>query len=65
MKFFLNKNPQGKVTNLVFGLAEIIDGLIRLFSLGFVATTAPLDVSRQAAKRFGKQMREKQAASTK
>lgn len=48
---FLNKNPAGKVFNIVFGLAEILDGLVRLFSFGFLATTLTLNWSRYGAKR--------------
>ncbi len=46
MKMFINKNPSGKFTNILMGLAEIVDGLIRIISLGYLATTLPLDVSR-------------------
>lgn len=46
MKMFINKNPTGNFTNILMGLAEIVDGLVRILSLGYLATTLPLDVSR-------------------
>lgn len=46
MKLFVNKNPAGKSTNILMGLVEIVDGLVRILSLGYLATTLPLDVSR-------------------
>lgn len=45
-RLFVNKNPAGKFSNILMGLAEIVDGLVRILSLGYLATTLPLDVSR-------------------
>lgn len=47
--FFLNKHPAGKPWNALFGLAEVCDGLIRVLTFGFVATTLTLLVSRKQA----------------
>ena len=33
-----NRNPAGRVSVIVYGLAEIVDGLIRVLSLGFFHT---------------------------
>ena len=38
----LNKNPAGRIWNMIFGLCCIIDGLIRLVSLGFLHTKLPM-----------------------
>lgn len=33
--FERNRNPSGLTGNIIFGLASILDGLIRVLSLGF------------------------------
>lgn len=45
-----NRNPAGCVFMIIFAIAELVDGAIRLLSLGFLHTTLPLDVSRTAAR---------------
>ena len=44
MKLQINKNP-----SIIFGLAQLIDGIIRVISFGFVFTNLPLIVSRNQA----------------
>lgn len=46
---FRNKNPAGKHWNFLLGIAEIFDGLVRIISLGYLSTSAPLKVSRSQA----------------
>lgn len=41
-----NKNPAGKLYNMVMGLSNVFDGLVRLLSLGFFHTDIPITVSR-------------------
>lgn len=55
--FFLNKNPAGKVTNVLFGLAELVDGSVRLLSLGFIATGLTSTVSRWQVERHIKRLK--------
>jgi hypothetical protein len=44
-----NRNPAGRLWNITFGLAQLLDGLVRVLSLGQLHTTATLDVARQQA----------------
>lgn len=46
-----NRNPAGKLFNLLFGLSEIADGLIRVVSLGYLHSRFALEVSKRAVKR--------------
>ena len=50
MKIERNVHAAGRVWNMVFGIACVIDGLIRLTSFGFLHTTLCLDVARKQAK---------------
>lgn len=55
-----NRNAAGRVGNIVFGLAQLIDGIVRVLSLGFLHTSAPVTVSRwqtlRAHQRIKKQL---------
>ena len=44
-------NPAGRLWNLIFGLAQIADGIIRVVSLGFLHTRFCLTVSREQSRR--------------
>lgn len=46
-----NRNPAGRIGCIVFGLAQLLDGMVRVASGGFFHTTAPLAVSREQARR--------------
>ena len=46
---FFNKNPAGKFWNALFGIAQIVDGIVRVLTFGYVATTLPLVTSRKQA----------------
>jgi|APFre7841882654_1041346.scaffolds.fasta_scaffold14654_3 hypothetical protein len=45
-----NLNPAGRLTNMMFGLGGIFDGLIRVLSFGFLHTRICLVISRYQAK---------------
>ena len=49
MKIYVNKNPAGKISNLTFGICQIIDGVLRIFTFGWLASTLTLDHSRKQA----------------
>jgi len=44
-----NRNRAGRVWCVVQGAAEIVDGIVRVASLGFLHTRLPLIASREAA----------------
>jgi len=46
-----NRNPAGKLFNVLFGLSEIADGLIRVISLGYLHSRFALEVFKRAVKR--------------
>lgn len=46
-----NRHPAGKLFNLLFGLSEIADGLVRVASLGYLHSRFALEVSKRAVKR--------------
>lgn len=47
---FINKSRWKFKHKMLFGLAQLSDGLIRLITLGFVCTTFPSTVSRNCTK---------------
>ena len=61
MKFYRNLHPAGRVNNMGFGLCTIIDGLVRVLSLGFLHTTLTLDYTRTTSRRLIKQRSERNA----
>jgi len=52
-----NLNPTGRISNMLFGLAAIGDGLVRTLSLGFLHTRWTLQVSGWQMKMHLKQRR--------
>ena len=46
-----NLNAAGRRANVLFGVAELIDGLVRVFSLGFLHTRLTVIVSRWQMRR--------------
>lgn len=46
-----NKNPAGRLSMMVFGVCCIADGLVRVFSLGFLHARFQLEYARRQAKR--------------
>lgn len=49
MRIYINKNPAGKLSNLTFGFCQIIDGVLRVCTLGMIASTLTLDHARKQA----------------
>ncbi len=47
-----DRHPAGKLFNMLFGVCEIADGLIRVVSLGYLRSTLPLTVARSAAEKL-------------
>ncbi|MCY1557216.1 hypothetical protein D9M68_940480 [compost metagenome] len=50
MKVQRNRHPAGRLANMAYGAASLVDGIVRVLSLGHLHTTLPLDVSRWQAK---------------
>ena len=44
-----NKHPASRAWNVLFGLAQVVDGLVRALSLGFLHTRFPVNVSKRQA----------------
>lgn len=44
-----NKNPAGVFSNAIFGMCNILDGLVRVFSLGHLHTRLPLSYAKYQA----------------
>lgn len=52
---FVCKHPGAHWWRLAFGAAQVVDGTIRMLSLGLLATDIPMNVAkRQAKATFGK-----------
>lgn len=47
---FLNRHPGAWAFRLLFALAQIADGVVRLLSFGVLATQFPITVSKYHAK---------------
>lgn len=50
----LNKSPHGRLGNFIFGLATLLEGIIRVLSLGFLHGNhrfTPLAVARELARK--------------
>lgn len=56
-----NRNPAGKLYNLLFGLCEVADGLIRVASLGYLHSRFTLDISKRAAAKHIAQQKKRRA----
>lgn len=56
--FHRNRNQLGRVAAVQFGLAELVDALVRIFTLGWFCTRLPLDCSREQARRMFAKQRE-------
>ena len=46
-----NKNPAGRINNIIFGLCQLADGFVRVVSFGFLHTRFPIDQTRNVARR--------------
>jgi hypothetical protein len=49
VKIKRNKNRAGRLSNMVFGLIELVDALVCIASFGFLHTTFCLDYARHQA----------------
>ena len=47
-----NRHPAGKLFNMLFGVCQVADGLIRLVSLGYLHTRLPATAARKAAEKL-------------
>ena len=59
-----NRNPAGRLSNVVFGLASLLDGLVRVVSLGWLHTDLPLSVSRWQVKSHIKALKRRQGRAS-
>jgi len=50
MSIYVNKSPHGKVSSIGFGFNQILDGLVRVVSFGFLCSTFALDHARETAR---------------
>lgn len=46
-----NYHPAGRVFNILYGMCEIADGLIRVISLGYLHSRLTLNLSRKATEK--------------
>lgn len=51
MAIQINKHPDGRISNIIFGVCGLGDSLVRILSLGFLHATFALDYSRHTAKK--------------
>lgn len=49
-KFYINDSTWKRYYVVLYGAAEVLDGVVRLLTLGFVSTTFVLDVCREAVR---------------
>lgn len=57
-----NLHAAGRRANVLFGVAELVDGLVRVLSLGFLHTRLTLIVSRWQMRRAFQNRRTSQGA---
>ena len=51
MKIMFDHNPVDKFGKIDFAVCQLIDGLVRLLSLGFLCTDLPIASAKRAARR--------------
>ena len=51
MAIEINRHASGRRSNIVFGLCQAADAVVRVGSLGFLSTTWVLDYAKAQAKR--------------
>lgn len=56
---YRNKNPAGLLGNMLYGLAQITDGIVRIITFGTVATKLPLIVTRRQTQNHLKQLKKR------
>lgn len=57
-----NRHPAGRRWNFAFGAAEVVDGLVRVLSFGFLHTRWPVDVSRKQTEAMFRKLKAARAA---
>lgn len=53
-----NKRAAGRLSNMLFGVANILDGIVRIGSLGFLRTRFPITVAKNQALNSFKKMKQ-------
>jgi hypothetical protein len=53
----VNKNRSGQLSNFIFGICCVLDGLVRIFTLGYLFSSFQLDYSREQARIACKNMK--------
>ena len=54
-----NRNPAGRISNMIFGLCAVGDGLVRFLSLGHLHTRFCLEYSKRQAKKQIRKVKER------
>lgn len=54
-----NKHPSGRFGNILFGLCEVIDGVVRVMSAGYAHTNLLCFVTRYQARKMLKNIKKK------
>jgi hypothetical protein len=62
VKFYLDKNPAGKLNSIMFGVCCVLAGLVRIFTFGFIFSTFILDHTRKTSKNHITKLKEKNAS---
>lgn len=62
VKFYVNKNPAGKFNSFMFGFCCVLDGLVRIFTFGFIFSTFMLNHTRKTTKNHLIKIKEKNAS---
>lgn len=57
-----NRHPAGRLYNVLFGLCQVADGLVRVASLGYLHTRLTLAVSRRVTEKYLAKLREERKA---
>jgi hypothetical protein len=60
MKNPFYRNPRPKWQNVAHGFANLIDGLVRVLSLGWIGSSCALELARHLAKREFSRARKQQ-----
>jgi len=58
---YKNKNICGYTHNIVFGIVECLDGLLRIVSFGRLCSTMVIDCARTAVKKHFQKLKESNA----
>ena len=56
-----NRHPTGRLSNVLFGLCQTADGLVRIVSLGYLHTRLPLEYTKRQTKNLIAKLKKDQA----